>query len=74
MTERFTVKPSYEFETLLRADEVQEIIPYTRQHIHRLEKAGQFHRRIHLGPNRVVWRLSELTAWLDARQQASNAI
>ena len=42
-------------------------IPYSPQHIARLEAAGQFPKRIRLGQNRVVWLLSEVTEWLDAR-------
>ena len=42
-------------------------IPYTPQHIARLEKAGQFPQRIKLGPNRVAWVLSEVEAWVRER-------
>jgi prophage regulatory protein len=42
-------------------------IPYSGQHIARLEAAGAFPKRIRLGQNRVVWLLSEVEAWLDAR-------
>jgi prophage regulatory protein len=42
-------------------------IPYTPQHIARLEAAGQFPKRIKLGQNRVAWILSEVEEWLDQR-------
>jgi prophage regulatory protein len=42
-------------------------IPYTPQHIARLEVAGQFPKRIKLGQNRVAWILSEVEDWLDQR-------
>ena len=42
-------------------------IPYSPQHIARLEKAGQFPLRIRLGQNRVGWLLSEVEAWTDER-------
>lgn len=42
-------------------------IPYSGQHIARLEAAGTFPRRIRLGQNRVVWLLSEIEEWLNAR-------
>ena len=42
-------------------------IPYTPQHIARLEKAGRFPQRIKLGPNRVAWVLSEVEAWVRER-------
>jgi prophage regulatory protein len=42
-------------------------IPYSGAHIARLEAAGRFPRRIRLGQNRVVWLVSEVEEWLDAR-------
>jgi prophage regulatory protein len=42
-------------------------IPYSPQHIARLEAAGRFPRRLALGQNRVAWLLSEVEAWLDER-------
>lgn len=42
-------------------------IPYTPQHIGRLEAAGKFPKRIKLGPNRVAWVLSEVNAWVNER-------
>lgn len=42
-------------------------IPYTPQHIARLEAAGKFPRRVKLGPNRVAWLRAEVEAWVDER-------
>jgi prophage regulatory protein len=42
-------------------------IPYTSQHIARLESAGQFPKRVQLGPNRVAWLLSEVNHWVSER-------
>lgn len=42
-------------------------IPYSGQHIARLEAAGRFPKRIKLGQNRVAWLLTEIEAWLDVR-------
>ena len=42
-------------------------IPYTPQHIGRLEAAGKFPKRVRLGPNRVAWLLFEVDAWLNER-------
>ncbi len=42
-------------------------IPYSGQHIARLEAAGRFPKRIKLGQNRVAWLLTEIEAWLDER-------
>ncbi len=43
------------------------IVPYTRQHIGRLERAGKFPRRVQLGENRVAWLESEIEAWIAER-------
>lgn len=48
-------------------------IPYTPQHIARLEAAGQFPRRVQLGPNRVAWVLSEVEAWVNERIASRDA-
>lgn len=53
--------------------ELRQMIPYTPQHILRLEKAGKFPRRIRIGERRVGWRLEEVVAWLNARAAASSA-
>jgi prophage regulatory protein len=37
-------------------------------HLWRLEKAGRFPARIHLGPNRIGWSLAEVTAWINERK------
>lgn len=42
-------------------------IPYTPQHIGRLEAAGKFPKRVRLGPNRVAWLLSEVNEWVAER-------
>lgn len=48
-------------------------IPYSGQHIARLEAAGRFPKRIRLGQNRVVWLLAEIEEWLNARIAARDA-
>ncbi|MFM9942169.1 MAG: helix-turn-helix transcriptional regulator [Hyphomicrobiaceae bacterium] len=47
--------------------ELSEMIPFTRQHILRLEKAGKFPRRIRIGTKRVGWLYSEIEAWITGR-------
>jgi len=44
-----------------------KLVQYSPQHIARLEKAGQFPKRIRLGQNRVAWLLSEIDDWIDKR-------
>ena len=42
-------------------------IPYSLQHICRLEAAGQFPKRVQLGQCRVAYVLEEVEAWIDQR-------
>lgn len=44
-------------------------IPYSFQHIARLEKSGQFPKRLRLGQNRVAWLCSEIEEWINVRAQ-----
>lgn len=55
---------------MLLADELQQLVPYSRNHIRRLEAKGQFPRRVRLGANRVVWLRAEVEQWLAARVEA----
>jgi len=45
-------------------------VPYSREHLYRLEKSGKFPKRIRVGPNRIAWDESEVDAWLEERRQA----
>jgi prophage regulatory protein len=54
-------------ERLITRHELRSMVPYTPQHILRLEKDGKFPRRVQLGANRVAWLLSEIDAWVAAR-------
>jgi prophage regulatory protein len=47
--------------------ELRQIIPYSPQHILRLEKQGKFPKRIQIGARRVGWYLSDVEAWLAER-------
>lgn len=58
---------------IITKKELRLIVPYTPQHIARLEKAGKFPKRIRIGERRVGWRLSEIEAWLDERARISAA-
>lgn len=52
---------------ILSKRQVKELVLYSPQHIARLEKAGQFPKRVVLGPNRVGWVEAEVLEWLDER-------
>ena len=52
---------------ILSKRQLKELVLYSPQHIARLEKAGQFPKRVQLGPSRVGWVESEVLEWLAAR-------
>ena len=52
---------------LLSKRQLKEMVLYSPQHIARLEKAGQFPKRIQIGPNRVGWVEEEVLEWLRER-------
>lgn len=55
---------------LMTLKQVLEVVPYTAQHIYRLERAGRFPRRLKIGENRVAWRLTDIEAWMASRPHA----
>lgn len=52
---------------ILSKRQLKELVLYSPQHIARLEKAGQFPKRVQLGPNRVGWVEAEIHEWLQQR-------
>ena len=49
--------------------ELRRLVPYTPQHIARLEAAGLFPKRLRLGQNRVGWIEAEVLEWIAARMR-----
>lgn len=52
---------------ILSKRQLKELVLYSPQHVARLEKAGQFPKRVQLGPNRVGWVEDEILDWLQKR-------
>ena len=52
---------------ILSKRQLKELVLYSPQHVARLEKAGQFPKRVQLGPNRVGWVEDEVLDWLQSR-------
>lgn len=48
--------------------ELRQLIPYSDAHFWRLERAGNFPRRIKLGSHRIGWALDEVLDWIEARK------
>lgn len=54
-----------------RLADVKAITQLSRPTLDRLEKSGDFPRRIRLGRAAVGWDLDEVRAWLDRRPRGS---
>ena len=52
---------------ILSKRQLKELVLYSPQHIARLEKAGQFPKRVRLGQCRVGWVEEEVMDWLRQR-------
>jgi predicted DNA-binding transcriptional regulator AlpA len=53
----------------VRYDQLRHLgIPYSRQHLTVLEERGDFPARVRLSERVVAWRLSDLKAWMAARE------
>ena len=52
---------------ILSKKQLKELVLYSPQHVARLEKAGEFPKRVNLGPNRVGWVEAEVVEWLNER-------
>jgi prophage regulatory protein len=60
-------------ERLISWAEVEAAVPYSRVHIWRLIRNGEFPAPVNLGPRRVAFRESELAKWLESRQTVEYA-
>ena len=54
---------------IITKKELRLLVPFSPQHILRLEKRGQFPKRIRIGERRVGWWLHEVMAWIDERSR-----
>lgn len=52
---------------MLSKRQLKELVLYSPQHIARMEKAGQFPKRVELGPSRVGWVEDEVLDWLQIK-------
>jgi prophage regulatory protein len=55
---------------LITKKQLRAMVPYTPQHILRLEKKGKFPKRVQVGANRVAWLLTEIERWIAERVSA----
>ena len=56
-----------EMPRLIGKRELLSLVPYTIQHIYRMEKKARFPKRVRLSENRVAWVESEVREWIAVR-------
>jgi prophage regulatory protein len=59
---------------IITKKELRLIVPYSPQHILRLEKRGKFPNRVQLGARRVGWYLHEVNGWLQQRSRGTTTV
>src|SRR5215831_5958715 len=59
---------------IITKKELRLIVPYSPQHILRLEKRGKFPNRVQLGARRVGWYLHEVHGWLQQRLRGATTV
>ncbi len=52
---------------LVLAPEIRARIPYSPNHLRRLEAQGEFPKRVRIGANRVAWLRAEIDQWIAER-------
>ncbi len=55
---------------LIRFDEMQSIVKFSRVTIDRWEKAGEFPAKIYIGKRSVAWNLWEVLQWADKLEKS----
>ena len=58
---------------ILRTPEVTNITGLSRTTLWRLERRGDFPRRIRLSPNSTGWLESEIEGWIESRPRKSSS-
>lgn len=53
---------------IINRRELRLLVPYSPQHILRLEKKGKFPKRVIIGERRVGWWLHAVLAWLESER------
>jgi len=58
---------------IITKKQLRLMVPYSPQHILRLEKRGKFPKRVQLGARRVGWYLHEVHGWLQQRSRGTSS-
>lgn len=59
---------------LILSDDIIKIIPYSQNHIRRLEAQGDFPKRIRIGANRVAWLKDEVENCIAERVSSREGV
>ena len=65
---------SESFDRLVRLRELVKLLSISRANVYRLMKIGKFPQSIKLTERTVVWRLSELEAWIQEKREAHKTL
>lgn len=60
-----------EEKVVLDIEGVIEMTTLSQSTIYALAKRGEFPKQTKIGPNRVVWRRSDVVDWLESKLQAA---
>ena len=60
-------------ERLISMKEVTSRVPFTKVHVYRLIKRGEFPDRVKIGKRRVCWRESDIDAWIASKVAAATS-
>ncbi|MDP2595142.1 AlpA family phage regulatory protein [Alteromonas stellipolaris] len=52
----------------MRTNTLQQYVQLSRSTIWRLEKSGQFPKRVRLGQNSIGWLKGDVDIWLESRK------
>ena len=58
---------------LLDFNQVLELVPYSRVHIWRLVRRGEFPAPVQLAGRKTAFRASEVEAWIESRPRVAHA-
>ena len=64
-------QPPVSARKLLRLPAVRERTALSRSTLYALERAGQFPRRVQIGPRAVGWYEDEIAHWIESRCRRS---
>ena len=49
-------------------------VPYSRQHLRRLEAKGEFPARVKVGDRKVAWSMQEVRQWMEERKKVRETV